>query len=50
MTAVRLTELERRLEALETSVRALEHRIAELDALKKALGDLRFEVEDMQEA
>ena len=47
--AVRLTGLERRLEILETSVARIDQRLIELDALKQAIGDLRIEIEDVQE-
>jgi hypothetical protein len=48
--AVRMAAIERRLLALETSHQALDRRMMELDALKKVVGDLKFEIEDMQEA
>ncbi len=41
--AVRLTAIEGRLDAIE-------RRLGELDALKVVVGDLKFEIEDMQEA
>ena len=48
--ANRLALLERRCQALEATVARFEHRLTELDALKQAVGDLRFEIEDMREA
>ena len=48
--AVRVSGLERRLKILEASVARIDQRLLELDALKQAIGDLRIEVEDVQEA
>ena len=48
--ANRLAALEHRCQAVEEAVARLEHRLAELDAVKQAVGDLRFEIEDMREA
>lgn len=48
--AVRLAGFERRLETIEATIERLEQRLAELDGLKQAVADLRFEIEDMQEA
>jgi uncharacterized coiled-coil protein SlyX len=48
--AVRMTALERRLAEVEANVAALERHLPELEALKKMVGDLKFEIEDMQEA
>lgn len=46
----RMTAIERRLLAVEESIHTLDRRFAELDALQKVVADLKFEVEDMQEA
>ena len=48
--AVRLTGFERRLEIIEATIERLETRLAELDGLKQTVADLRFEIEDLQEA
>jgi hypothetical protein len=48
--AVRMAAIERRLLAVEDSIQALERHTTEMDALKKMVGDLKFEIEDMQEA
>lgn len=45
-----ITALASRVTALEARLDALEHRLAELDALTKMIGDLKFEIEDKQEA
>ena len=45
-----ITDLAVRLTAIEARLDALEKRLAELDALKQIVGDLKFEIEDMQEA
>jgi hypothetical protein len=47
--ANRLAVLERRCQLVEEALARLEHRLVELDALKQAVGDLRFESEDMRE-
>ena len=48
--AVRLTGFERRLETIEATIERLEMRLADLDGLKQVVADLRFAVEDKQEA
>lgn len=47
--ANRLAVLERRCQSVQEAVARLEHRFVELDALKQAVGELRFEIEDMRE-
>ena len=47
--AVRMAAIERRLLAVEDSVQGVDRRVAELEALKKVVGDLKFEIEDLQE-
>jgi hypothetical protein len=48
--AVRLDEIERRLDALERQVVALERLAGELHQIERVVGDLKIEVEEMQEA
>jgi hypothetical protein len=45
-----LDDVERRLKVLERKIAALERLAAELRPLGKVIGDLKFEVEEMQEA
>ena len=46
----RLAALERRLDQIERRMKALDHRTADLESLKQMVGNLKFEVEQMQEA
>jgi hypothetical protein len=45
-----ITDLAVRLTAIESRLETIERRLAELDALKQVVGDLKFEIENMQEA
>jgi hypothetical protein len=45
-----LAEVEQRLGALEARTHALEELRDDLSALRKALGDRKYEVEELQEA
>ena len=48
--AARLDDIERRLDALERHIAALEQVSAEVRRLERVAGDLKFELEQMQEA
>lgn len=46
----RLEEIDRRLDALERKISALERFGVEFEQLARTIGDLKYEVEQMQEA
>ncbi len=47
---IRLTEIEQRLDHVERRLKALEGVAVDLSLLKTMVGDLKFEIEQMQEA
>lgn len=48
--AVRLDDIERRLDRLEHQITMLERLDTELKQIERLVGNLKFEVEEMQEA